>query len=143
MSQLSTTEHRRKILALESEMRKYEQLEMVINHHFGGGIYAREMLIPAGTLITGKIHKHEHISVMTKGRLRIATEDGPVEISAPYISVSPPGTKRAVYALEDSIWICFHATEERDLEKIESQFIAKDFDELIEHQEDVPCLGEQ
>lgn len=103
-----------------------------VRHIFAPGAYAREMLIPAGTVIIGKIHKHAHLNFITRGRAKVATEFGPMEITAPCTFVSQPGTKRVVHALEDVLWTTVHITEETDLEKIEDYVIAKDYEELTE-----------
>jgi ABC-type hemin transport system ATPase subunit len=34
--------------------------DYVLKHHFADGIYAREMHIPKGHVIVGKIHRHEN-----------------------------------------------------------------------------------
>lgn len=101
-----------------------------VRHIFAPGAYAREMLIPAGTIIVGKIHKHAHLNFITKGSAKVITESGPLEIKAPFTFVSRPGTKRVVHALEDVLWTTVHVTEETDLERIEDHVIAKDYDEL-------------
>lgn len=101
-----------------------------VRHIFAPGAYAREMLIPAGTVIIGKIHKHAHLNFITKGRARVVTEFGPMEIEAPHTFVSEPGTKRVVHALEDVLWTTVHVTDETDLAKIEDHVIAKDYEEL-------------
>jgi len=108
--------------------------DCTLRHIFAPGNYAREMMIPKGTLIIGKIHKHAHLNIISKGRVHVATEFGPVSFEAPHTFVSEPGTKRAVYALEDTIWTTIHATDETDLDKIENYVIAKsyeDFESLV------------
>ncbi len=132
-------EARGKIMALEDAILRFKQEELQVNHHFSKGIYAREMIIPKGTILTGKIHKHEHLNIMTKGKIRVVTEEGAKDVVAPAIIASPAGTKRAGVAIEDTIWITIHPTDERDLDKIEDQFIAQSFDEfdrLLEAKED-------
>jgi hypothetical protein len=99
-------------------------------HHFAPGVYAREYFIPQGSVVIGKIHKTEHFNIICKGRCSVSTEDGPMMIEGPYVMVSRPGVKKAVYAFEDTTWITIHVTEETDLEKIEQQVIAKDYDEI-------------
>lgn len=101
-----------------------------VRHIFAPGAYAREMTIPAGTIIIGKIHKHAHLNFITKGRAKVATEFGTIEIEAPHTFVSEPGTKRVVHALEDVVWTTVHVTDETDLAKIEDYVIAKDYEEL-------------
>jgi quercetin dioxygenase-like cupin family protein len=121
---------RSKIDKIEQEIAKLPQIEMVTNHHFAEGLYARELHIPAGTILTGKIHKTEHINIVSKGRIIVWTEAGMKEVSAPFTMVSYPGTKRVGYALEDTIWTTIHASNEKDLVKLEEQLIAKTYDEV-------------
>jgi hypothetical protein len=124
---------RAKILRLQDAMlAEPEQVECSVEHIFAPGLYARQMLIPKGTVIVGKIHKHAHVNTISKGRCSVMTEFGPKEIAAPCTFVSEPGTKRVVVALEDVIWTTYHPTEETDLEKIEAHVIAKDYQELAE-----------
>jgi len=101
-----------------------------VTHYFAPGLYVREMFIPAGTAIVGKIHKHAHFNDISKGRIRVSTEFGFDILEAPCRFVSIEGTKRAVYAETDVIWTTYHPTPETDLEKIEDQVIAKSYDEL-------------
>lgn len=111
-----------------------------LNHHFSKDVYAREMFIPAGCLVVGKIHKHENLNIMSKGDITVISIDGVKRIKAPATFVSSPGVKRIGFAHEDTIWTTIHGTPERDLEKIEEQFIAKDYSEVIEGDK---CLGQQ
>lgn len=125
-----TVEMRARILALETSMRALPQLQFETKHWFAEGMYAREIFIPKGAVLTGKIHKTEHINVVLQGDISVATEEGIKRIRAPLVFVAPAGTKRAGYAHEDTIWITFHATREQDLELIERDLIARDFNEL-------------
>jgi hypothetical protein len=132
MGELQTTpkdDFRDGILKLQDHMKSMESVldDCVVKHIFAPGCYAREMTIPKGTLIIGKIHKHAHLNIISKGCVRVATEFGPSFFEAPYTFVSEVGTKRAVYALEDVVWTTIHVTEETDLGKIEDYVIAKDY----------------
>jgi hypothetical protein len=137
---LSAEVLRDKIDHLEALMRREPQVEIEPVHHFANGLYAREITIPAGTLLTGKIHRTEHLNVISKGRIVVWTEDGMKEVSAPFTMVSRPGTKRVGYALEDTVWITIHATTETDLVKLEAELIAPTRAALDEKKE-APCLG--
>jgi len=102
-----------------------------LKHSFADGMYVREIFIPKGMLLVGKIHRHSHPNFLLKGEVSVVTESGGVErLKAPLSMVSPAGTKRVVYAHEDTTWVTVHVTEEKDLEKIEEQVIAKTYDEL-------------
>jgi len=117
----------RKIDALEAGIRSELQVfEPPITNHFAPGLYAREMFIPKGTTLTGKIHKYANLSIMSAGALELYLEDGTTAIvRAPFTYVAPPGTRRAAHALEDTVWTVIHATEETDVGEIERQFIAE------------------
>ena len=100
---------------------------------YGCHAYAREMLIPKGTLIIGKIHKHQHLNFISKGKVTVFTEFGQKHLIAPCTFVSEIGLKRAVYAEEDTLWTTVHLTEfgkEDDLAQIENEVIAPSYDEL-------------
>lgn len=112
-----------------------ETLELETRHHFAHGTYTRELYVPAGVVLTGKIHKHTCINILAKGT--IVVTDGGIEreISAPYTFVSPAGAKKAGFALTDVVWINVHPWDgEPDLDLIEQQ--------VITHEE-LPCLGSQ
>jgi hypothetical protein len=134
----SPQEIRAWILRIESYMKTMKQIELQVKHHFAKGLYGRELFLPKGTRAIGKIHKREHLSVISKGAITVLTEeDGLRRIIAPYTFVSQPGTKRLVIAHTDTIWNTIHATNETDLEKIEADVIATSyeaFDELAFNQ---------
>ncbi len=126
------------MMALETEMNEHPErlleggrhIELEAIHHFAPGLYARELRIPAGVLLTGKIHKTEHLNILAKGRIEISSHGESREMIAPQIFVSPPGTKRAGYAHEDCVWITIHPTEETDLIKLEQDLVTNSFDEI-------------
>ena len=129
-------EARQKIFALQDMMQEalecglFQEDKCTRRDVFAPGLYARELTIPAGTMIVGKIHKHAHVNNISKGRIVVFTEFGSETLVAPCQFVSLPGTKRAVYAETETIWTTYHPTEETDLEKIESDVIAKNYTDL-------------
>ena len=120
---------RERILYLEDAMKQSpHQVEIEPTHYFAKGLYAREITVPKGTLLTGKIHKAEHFNIVSKGDISVLTEDGPKRVQAPFFMVSRPGTKRVGYAHEDTVWTTIHACTETEIEKIEAELIADDYD---------------
>jgi hypothetical protein len=88
------------------------------------------MRIPAGTVIVGKIHKHAHLNILSQGTVCVMTEtEGDRQLTGPLTMVSPPGTKRAVYAVTDAVWTTIHLTNSTDLEEIEAEVIAPTFED--------------
>lgn len=129
---LSVMTAREDIATLQNVLSDLEQLNLEPVHHFSKGLYARELFLPAGSIVVGKIHKHEHLNVIMKGKVTVTTPYGTEDLEAPLIFESKPDTKRAVYAHEDTIWITFHPTEETDLSIIEDQIILKDYSDRLE-----------
>ena len=114
---------RSKIDALEDSMRQHEECvgpeAFELNHFFtNNDLYAREMIIPKGAIVIGKIKKEEHISVISAGLVTEMTEAGIQHIRAPYTMVSLPGTKRVVIAHEDTVWTTIHISKEKDIDKM-------------------------
>ena len=99
-----------------------------LKHSFGDGIYTREMFMPAGALIISKIHKHRHPYFIMKGSALVSTDKGVVQVSAPYQGMTERGTKRAIYAIEDLVWTTVHSVSSKNLDDIEEEIIAKDFE---------------
>lgn len=128
------------VSAFEDEMRKQPQVEMRLEHYFAPGIYARELHIPAGVLLTGKIHKYAQLNILSKGRIRVLTENGVVDVEAPFTVVSPAGTKRIALAITDCVWTTILHTNETDPVVIEKQFIASSEQEYLEFTENNKCL---
>jgi hypothetical protein len=100
---------------------------------YGCCTYAREMFIPKGTIIIGKIHRHQHLNFITKGKVKVVTEFGEKYLEAPCTFVSEVGLKRAVYAEEDTLWTTVHLTEfesESELSQIEQEVISPSYEEM-------------
>ena len=117
--------------AIISEGRDVGPASCPVKHHFAPGSYGREMTLPAGLVVVGKIHKHAHINVISKGRVQVFTEqEGVLELAAPRTFVSSPGTKRVVHVLEETVWTTVHVTDKTDLAEIEREVIATDFMEV-------------
>lgn len=134
---LPATQVRNKIMAFEHLLRDCEQPVCPLIHTFAPGAYARQILLPKGSVVIGKIHKHAHLNMIMQGHVSVKTEDGTNDYFAPLVFTSKPGTKRVVYAHEDTIWVTVHLTDSQELAVIEDEIIAKTFDEYdkfaIEH----------
>lgn len=115
-----------KVLELERVMREMPQVEMETRHHFAGGMYARELVQPAGTVVVGKVHKKEHFYIITKGRVRVVMDGMARDYEAPAVIVSQPGTKRAIYAVTDAVYMTVHRTKKRNIERIERELVEED-----------------
>jgi hypothetical protein len=97
------------IYHLEAELLKLPQVDMPVDHDFCNGLYARTMHIPAGTILTGAIHREESFFLVRKGELIVSTDNGPRTLKSGDMSVSKIGTKRAGIALTEVEVTTFHA----------------------------------
>lgn len=112
-----------KVVRLQEELVKLPQVELETRHYFADGMYAREVVRPQGCVIVGKVHKKEHFYIVTKGRIRVTTDDGVKEFAAPSVIISKPGTKRAVFAMEDSVCMTVHKTNKKSLKNVERDLV--------------------
>ena len=102
------------------------------------GVYAREISIPAGHVLTGRVHKFENLNIMSAGRVSLVTDGEPVVIEAPYTIVSPAGTKRVAYAHTDTVWTTICRIDD-DVEDVVSALTTADYKEYLEFH--APTLG--
>ena len=124
--------HRERRDALDAAMQATGQtVELLVEHHFSNFTYTRELFMPAGTVLTGKIHRFECTNILSKGRVLVATEDGLVEIEAPCTFVTGPGISKVMTALEDSVFINVHPWDGYStVEQIERQLIVPSYEAL-------------
>ncbi len=121
---ISKLTQRDKVFIFESWMKQQPQLDLKVNHYFSHGVYARELLIPADTILTGEIHKFTNLNILIKGKIKVSIGDEIEIIEAPFIIVSPAGTKRIAHTITDCVWITIHGTHETHVDKIKEIFIA-------------------
>lgn len=126
---------------VEAKLLELPQVDCPVLHHFGPGVYIREVRMPAGSLILGHRHRNAHTNILVQGRLKFLNEGGEVvELVAPAVLTSNPGRKLA-YIIEDTVWQNVYATEEKDVEKLEAALLDKS-DAWLEHQDRVFRLEE-
>lgn len=112
------------------------QVAIETRHFFGGGVYEREIFVPAGTLITGKIHLTEHLAKLSVGTMTIYSAEGAATFTGPATFASAPGVKRLGYAHTDCWFSNFHVVgETTDIEAIEKLLVvdAKEQFSALQH----------
>jgi len=101
-------------------------------HYFADHIAAREITIPAGVMLAGRIHKQSQINIVS-GLIAVASEQGPKLIDArarPLVVVTPAGTKRIGWAQTDTVWITFLGTDSKDGDWIYENLSCGNFDDF-------------
>jgi hypothetical protein len=109
-----------------------------LKHTFVDGVYVREMKFKKDSAVVGAIHKHLHVWFLLYGHLFIATEGSQEEYIAPCYVVAEPGSKRVIYAAEDSLFVNIHANPKNitDIEELEKQLVSltyKDYEQYIKN----------
>jgi hypothetical protein len=117
--------HYNSVFALQRQLEQLNQVELPLTHHFAPGLYAREIFLPAGTIVIGKVHRHAHPNHIKSGHVIVATAEGVMELKGEQKFISPPGTKRALIVIEDTVWTTYHlnTTNTQDLSLIEADVI--------------------
>ncbi len=121
------------VIAAEAFIKQLpDTVELRVEHDFSYGVYSRTLYIPKDIILIGEIHKYENFNILIKGKVSVLIDGKMQTIEAPFKVVSPPGTKRIIIGLEDSIWMTIHGTHERNIDEIEKIFIAHNKQEYLE-----------
>lgn len=133
------------IKELVATMHTLPQLDAPVKHYFSDGIYAREIIMPAGMLLVGKIHTTRHLNMLSKGSCTVVTPTRTLDLTAPCTFESFEGEQKVIYAHSEVVWTTLHVTEETDLVKIEEQCITEEYDEQLVNKliRVLPIKGEQ
>lgn len=113
------------ILALQAALAVVPQIVAPVEHYFSPGQYTRKCTIPGGSVVVGKMHRHQHPTFLLSGTCRINTDRGMETITGPHIWISQPGAKRALVTLTDCVFATVHLnpTDTQDLAEIEADVI--------------------
>ena len=102
---------------------KLEQIDAQTQHTIAGGMYARTMMVPKGSVFIGLEHLKDHINVLS-GDITVTTCEGVKRFTGAHIVFDcKAGHARSGYAHEDTYWTTFVRTDETDLEAIENESI--------------------
>lgn len=110
------------------------------DHYFGDGVYARSLLIPAGTVVIGYIHKQDRICIIAKGKCTFVDEYHKKTVEAPYIGEFKAGSKTAVYAHTDTVWVACLGTDSKDPDVMVNELVTgdrEDYQLFLENREGV------
>jgi hypothetical protein len=115
----------------------FDAVDCPVKHMFTNGMYIRELFMPAGSMITSKIHNTEHPYTVSYGVVAVSIDGGEWDkITAPYTGITKPGTRRVLYVIEDCIWTTYHPLDDmksefNDLSVVEQEEIVDKIEERI------------
>ena len=89
------------VRALKAEMLKFPQVDCKTTHVIHGGMYARTIFIPAGTVLTGAKTNVENICILS-GDISVSTDEGLKRLVGFTVIPANAGFKRAGFAHADT-----------------------------------------
>jgi hypothetical protein len=95
-----------KVVALQNELLKLPQAQIITEHSFTPGKYERKITIPAWTVLTGAEHKTAYHVRLEKGTIAVNTDDGVKVLTAPVDFPAKAGMQRAGRVLDSEVvWV--------------------------------------
>lgn len=106
-----------------------------LKHSFSEGVYIREMFMPQGGLVIGKLYKISHTWFLLSGELEVATDEGNEYYIGPCYINAPEGTKRVLHAVSDVIFVNVYPNPDNitDTDKLEEILTCSSYKEYKEY----------
>lgn len=119
---LDSAPTRESVQRLEDAVLQMPQVDLKTTHALSGGVYARTVFIPAGTVVTGATHKRDHLNIL-QGDITAWTENGMQRFTGQNVLPGKIGAKRAVFAHSDTTWTTICHTLLSDFFEIEAELV--------------------
>jgi len=95
-----------RVPALEKELLKLPQANIITEHIFNSGVYERKITIPPWVVLTGAEHKTDYRVRLECGTIAVTTDDGVKIITGPLEFDAKAGTQRAGRVFdEEVVWV--------------------------------------
>lgn len=97
-----------------------------IIHHFptdGNQVYIKQMHLAAGNYVDTHKHNYDHFGLLGAGVARVRMGEESQIYEAPCVIEIKANIVHQITALTNVTWFCIHASEEKDMTKIDSTLI--------------------
>ena len=98
----------------------------MILHHFGGGVYAKELRMPADYVLLHHRHKFDHLSVLASGSIELIVDGTRKVVHAPACLTITANAHHGVKTLTEVVWYCIHATDCTDADEVDAEVTLPD-----------------
>lgn len=105
---------------LEDFLLQFPQVDLGTTHVVHGGMCARTIFVPAGTVLTGAFTTMDYTAIVS-GDITVTTDDGERRITGFQAFPVKGGIKRAGFAHADTWWSMVWRTELTDIRAIEDE----------------------
>ena len=109
-----------KVASMEAVLLDLPQVDLQTTNVVHGGMCARTILIPAGTVLTGALTNCDNICIVS-GDIVVTTDEGAQRFTGYHVLPATKGKKRAGITCADTWWTTVHATELTDIQAIEDE----------------------
>lgn len=109
---------------LERHLIELPQVDLSTSNLVHGGMCARTIFIPAGTVLTGALTNCDNICIM-QGDISVTTDEGTQRLTGFHVLPAKSGAKRAGWAHADTYWTCVWQTELTDIAAIEDEMTSE------------------
>lgn len=123
-SSLPTHPQLEAVRRVEAALAQLPQVNLQTTHVVFGGMCARTIIVPAGTMLTGALTNMDNICVMC-GDITVTTDDGTRRLTGFHVLPAKAGAKRAGYAHEDTAWTTIWPTSLTDITAIEDEMTSE------------------
>lgn len=121
------------VRAVEQFLLQLPQADLQHSHHIVrtplGVLYARQIVVPADTVITGAACKLDHLCTV-QGDITVSTDTGVRRITGQDTFTARAGHKRIGIAHADTVWTTYQLVQSDSLEQIEQE-LTDEFDMLL------------
>ena len=107
---------------LEELILQAPQVDLLTTHNLENGMYARTIYLQPGTVLTGAVHKTDHINIVF-GDITVTTDEGVQRITGYHVINTKAGSKRAGFAHAATAWTTICKTTKTSLEEIEDELV--------------------
>lgn len=113
-----------KVVALQNELLKMPQADIVTEHSFLPGVYERKITVPPWVVLTGAEHKTPYRVRLEKGTIAVNTDDGIKVLTGPCEFPASAGMQRAGRVFgEEVVWVDIYDNPDNctDIETLEDR----------------------
>lgn len=130
----SVAENRRHFDEMEQILLQYPQIDadgFQLVERVSGGLYLREITIPRGCLLTGRVYKFDHMEMMVRGDITIysATEGKRTRYTDHTVIEAQAGKRQAGFAHEETVWVTVNKVPDIAIEKMQAYTTTRTFAE--------------
>lgn len=106
------------------------QVDAQIMNTVAGGVYTRQMTVPAGTLVIGDVHKDDTINILSQGIISVITIDEkgnvsePKTFKAPFTFVSEANVRKIGLVHEEVVFInAIHVSKDEEINVEDDEYL--------------------